>query len=63
MLIHVQAFVYLVLWFISQLYSGIIQWIGGVSVGGIAWWAHISGFLAGMFIHRVFVMRRRYRYY
>jgi len=63
MFIHVPAFIYLILWFISQLYSGVVQWVGGASVGGIAWWAHISGFLAGVFIHKAFLARRRYRYY
>jgi len=60
MFIHVPAFIFLIIWFLSQLYSGVTQWVGGGNVGGIAWWAHISGFLAGMFLHKYFAKRRIY---
>ncbi|NLO83536.1 MAG: rhomboid family intramembrane serine protease [Clostridiales bacterium] len=63
MFIHVPAFIYLIIWFISQLLSGVTQWVGGSSVGGIAWWAHISGFIAGVLMHRYFVRRRFYGVY
>ncbi len=42
--IDVSAFLFLGLWFLIQLYSG---WGGGVG-GGVAWWAHIGGFIAGV---------------
>jgi membrane associated rhomboid family serine protease len=43
------AFIYIALWFIMQ----VIQGLGSTLVpqaGGIAWWAHIGGFLAGMLL-------------
>ena len=36
MFIHVPAFIFLIIWFLSQLYSGVTQWVGGGNVGGIA---------------------------
>lgn len=33
-------------WFVTQLFSGTAAITGG-AVGGVAWWAHIGGFVAG----------------
>src|SRR4029077_560609 len=38
---------YLVIWFFSQLFSGSAALAGSQQVGGIAWWAHIGGFIGG----------------
>jgi membrane associated rhomboid family serine protease len=51
--------IYLVFWFVSQLYSGLFAVEGG-SGSGIAWWAHIGGFLFGLIM--VFFFRRRTTY-
>jgi membrane associated rhomboid family serine protease len=59
-LVELPAFVFLVFWFISQLYSGLFSLQG--SAGGIAWWAHIGGFLFGIFIAFFFRSRTTYRY-
>ena len=45
-LINIPAFIYLIIWIGLQLFSGILS--GGAS--GIAWWAHIAGFLAGLLL-------------
>ncbi|HZK41478.1 MAG TPA: rhomboid family intramembrane serine protease [Clostridia bacterium] len=45
-LINIPAFVYLILWILLQLFSGILS----QGAGGIAWWAHIAGFLGGLLI-------------
>lgn len=44
----VPAIVYLPVWFLIQFFSGVAA-IGTSSVqgGGVAWWAHIGGFVAG----------------
>lgn len=42
------AVLYLGFWFISQLFSGAAALAHPGQVGGIAWWAHIGGFVAGM---------------
>lgn len=43
----VPAIIVLGLWFILQLFSGLIS-MGGPDVGGVAFWAHIGGFVAGV---------------
>lgn len=44
--IEVPAMIILGIWFLSQLLSGLPQ-LGGMSDGGVAFWAHIGGFVAG----------------
>jgi membrane associated rhomboid family serine protease len=41
------AFVFLGLWFILQLFEGVMTF-GGADVSGVAFWAHVGGFVAGM---------------
>jgi membrane associated rhomboid family serine protease len=51
------AMFYLGVWFLIQLFSGALALAGPEEVGGIAWWAHIGGFLAGMLLCGLFVQR------
>jgi membrane associated rhomboid family serine protease len=44
----VPAVLYLGFWFVSQLFSGTLAILAPAAGGGIAWWAHIGGFLAGL---------------
>lgn len=37
---------FLIVWFLIQLYSG-FGTLGGAESGGVAWWAHIGGFVFG----------------
>ena len=53
------AFIYLGFWFVSQFLSAALSTSGTPGSGGIAWWAHIGGFLAGLILHRKFFSRRR----
>jgi membrane associated rhomboid family serine protease len=46
-IIPVPAFLFLVLWFVIQAFNGFGSLLGGGS-GGVAWWAHAGGFVAGM---------------
>ena len=46
--VEIPAIVYLLIWFVAQLYSGLSQ--SGQSTGGVAWWAHVGGFLVGMIL-------------
>jgi membrane associated rhomboid family serine protease len=43
--VEVPALAYLLIWFGLQLYLGISS---GPALGGVAWWAHIGGFLFGV---------------
>ena len=51
------AVIFLVLWFFIQLFSGTAMLASPQQVGGIAFWAHIGGFIAGMLLCRFFVRR------
>ncbi len=50
-LIEIPAFIFLGIWFV-------IQFLGAAgadgSAGGIAWWAHVGGFLAGIVLLKIF---------
>jgi membrane associated rhomboid family serine protease len=48
-LVPVPAYFVLGYWFLLQFLSGIGQF-GAAASGGVAWWAHIGGFLMGMVI-------------
>jgi membrane associated rhomboid family serine protease len=55
---EVPAVLYLGIWFLSQWFSGTLALGGAREVGGIAWWAHIGGFLTGMLLCHAFLRRR-----
>jgi rhomboid family protein len=46
--VEVPAILYLLIWFALQLYLGISSGPGGPLLGGVAWWAHVGGFLFGV---------------
>jgi membrane associated rhomboid family serine protease len=56
---EVPAVMYLLFWALSQLFSGALALAGPVEVGGVAWWAHVGGFAAGLLLHPLFVRPRR----
>lgn len=53
------AVAYLFAWFVSQLFAGTLAALGPQDVGGIAWWAHVGGFGAGMMLYRMFLLPPR----
>jgi membrane associated rhomboid family serine protease len=56
----VPAVVFLVLWFVVQAYAGVGSLLAGSSgAGGVAWWAHAGGFLAGVGLALVWPKGRR----
>jgi len=58
-IVAIPALLYLGLWFLSQLVNGLFA-LSATSLqsgGGIAWWAHIGGFMAGLIL--VWIFRRR----
>jgi membrane associated rhomboid family serine protease len=54
--IEVPAIVFLGLWFVLQFVSGVGSVAASASAGGIAFWAHVAGFAAG--VTGVFLFRR-----
>ncbi len=59
-IVEIPAFVFLGFWFIYQFLLGLSS-LGGVGAG-IAFWAHIGGFVAGMYLLRFFRKKPRYYY-
>jgi membrane associated rhomboid family serine protease len=57
-LFELPAMFFLVLWFAVQLLSGVgaLAQVGRALSGGVAFWAHVVGFVAGLVL--VLVMRR-----
>jgi len=51
-IVQVPAFLYIFYWFIIQLFSGIASLPFSFQSGGIAFWAHIGGFMAGIWYIR-----------
>lgn len=55
------ALLVLGLWFVMQFFSGVLSLgVENAASGGVAWWAHIGGFVAGMVLLFVF-KKRNYR--
>ena len=46
--VEAPAILYLLIWFGLQLYLGISSGPRGPLLGGVAWWAHVGGFLFGV---------------
>jgi len=62
-LVEVPAFVFLLLWFLLQFWQGSAALVApgteGAAAGGVAWWAHVGGFAAGIALLVVLKPRRR----
>jgi hypothetical protein len=56
----------LLLWFVLQIFSGFASLSTGIQSSGVAWFAHIGGFVAGIVLikimaaHRLRWLKRRY---
>ena len=51
---RVPASVYLGIWFLLQLFNGLLSSLIGIRGSGVAWWAHIGGFLGGILLLNLF---------
>ncbi len=54
---EIPAVIFLGIWFLIQIVSGLFSLVFQGIGGGIAWWAHIGGFIMGMALVRVFQKR------
>ncbi len=62
--VRIPALIYLGVWFLSQLVNGLFA-LGAAtfqSTGGVAWWAHVGGFVAGLLLVRFFQRPQPRRY-
>ena len=58
--VRIPALIYLAVWFLIQLYNGAVSSVLGGRGSGVAWWAHIGGFLSGILLLKL-LYTRRYR--
>lgn len=60
-IVELPALIYLGFWFISQLFNGLFALTAAdlFQGGGVAWWAHIGGFVFGLVTVRLISPRRR----
>lgn len=58
---QIPAFVFIGLWFLIQFLSGVsaLNAPHAASLGGVAWWAHVGGFVMGALLAKVFDGGRR----
>ncbi len=58
-LVEIPAYFFIGFWFFLQFLQGTAQFaVGRLAEGGIAFWAHIGGFLGGVFLVQFFKRRR-----
>jgi membrane associated rhomboid family serine protease len=56
--VEIPAVLYIGFWFISQLFNGFLSVaVGMQAFGGVAWWAHVGGFAAGLALGPLFARR------
>ncbi len=58
--VEIPAVLFLGLWFVSQFFSGVLSL--GQGGGGVAFWAHAGGFVAGMLLLPLFRVKSRCYY-
>src|ERR1041385_4696163 len=61
-IVEIPAVIFLILWFLLQIYSGLFA-MQGASGSGIAWWAHVGGFIFGLIMVSFFARRTTYSSY
>ncbi len=60
-LIHIPAAVFIIVWFIFQFLSGVATLPAKPGIGGVAFWAHIGGFVSGLILARFFYKKENIR--
>ncbi len=59
--IELPAYIFLIVWFMFQLLSGMADARAGLDAGGVAWWAHIGGFVLGAVLLWLIPERKGFR--
>jgi membrane associated rhomboid family serine protease len=55
---EIPAVLFLGFWFVTQFFSGTLALGAGETAGGVAWWAHVGGFVAGILLLPFFYSAR-----
>jgi membrane associated rhomboid family serine protease len=56
-ILQLPAWVVIGAWFVLQLFEGVLS-LGAAAGGGVAFFAHVGGFVAGLLLVSLFVRRR-----
>jgi membrane associated rhomboid family serine protease len=51
--VRIPSYIFLGIWFLTQVGSGLAS-MGGMETSGVAWWAHVGGFLFGLLLAKPF---------
>ena len=57
-IVELPAFLFLGIWFVIQFFSGAISLATAGATGGVAWWAHIGGFVVGIVLILILPKRK-----
>ena len=57
-ILELPAIFFLGFWFVEQLFFGALTTANTVGGGGVAYWAHVGGFVAGLLLIKLFATRR-----
>jgi membrane associated rhomboid family serine protease len=60
-MVELPAYLILLYWLVIQLFSGVVSLGAGSQMQGVAWWAHVGGFVLGLVLVKVFGGRRPQR--
>jgi membrane associated rhomboid family serine protease len=58
--INIPSLIFIAIWFLLQFFSGVAA-LGGGASGGVAYWAHVGGFICGLFLVWIFAGGSRNR--
>jgi membrane associated rhomboid family serine protease len=54
--VNIPALIFIAIWFLLQFFSGVLAQ-GGAASGGVAYWAHVGGFISGLLLVWLFAGR------
>jgi len=60
-IVQVPAVFFLGFWFLQQFFFGVAEFTADAGGGGVAWWAHIGGFVAGLALVKLLARPERPR--
>jgi membrane associated rhomboid family serine protease len=56
--INIPALIFIAIWFLLQFFGGVSA-LGAAASGGVAYWAHVGGFVCGLLLVLIFFNRSR----
>ncbi len=56
--VNIPALIFIIIWFLLQFFSGVAS-LGVATSGGVAYWAHVGGFICGLLLVALYFGRRR----